>query len=252
MKAITITTSILNFTIKSTMRSKLFARMPKSVDHTLSSKESAQTRAIGQHKKPIRARQWTFINYWLEHKHGADFIVVDRGLIDPDKDKNPYTTAERMALTPYFGSIAAQLRTATDLPIWWGEWYTPRLTYGSAVPAIAASALYHMLLNDSSVALAWDPMDRGGPGQPGHPLFVDVRKPNGGAPTVHYPTFKAFNQHFGPGTAISRSVSSSIDVEILSSDTATIIINKRPNGTDMNLNGEGLVLNGYEVEIIEH
>ena len=200
-------------------------------------------------RKPIRARQWTFINYWLEHKHGADFIVVDRGLIDPDKDKNPYTTAERMALTPYFGSIATQLRTATDLPIWWGEWYTPRLSYGPAVPAIAASSLYHMLINDSSVALSWNPMDQGGSG---HPLFVDVRKPNGGAPTVHYPTFRAFNQHFSPGTAISKSISSSIDVEILSSDTATIIINKRPHGTDMNFNGTGLVLNGYEVEIIEH
>ncbi|MDQ3815661.1 MAG: hypothetical protein M3347_17240, partial [Armatimonadota bacterium] len=75
---------------------------------------------------PIRQRQWEVINYWLEHKHGADFITLDKGL-KSFHDKKTYSDDELMALTHWFGDVARQIREKTGLPLWWAEYYgTPR------------------------------------------------------------------------------------------------------------------------------
>jgi hypothetical protein len=192
---------------------------------------------------PITPRQITALDYWLQHKHGADFIALNHSLQDYH-DPNSYTTAELMALTPVFGEIAQQVRARTNLPIWWAEYYVSGTDEG--VAARNASVFYHMLKGDSSVALLWNPME----GEINYPLFSDVRVAGGGQPLPNYHQFRIFHQHFGEGTQLYQATSSSPDVEVLASSNAILLINKRNAEVTVNLNGTLLTLAAYEVRLL--
>ncbi len=188
---------------------------------------------------PIRARQWEVLNYWLTHKHGADFIVLDRGLITY-QDKTPYSEAQKAGLTHWFGDIARQVRARTNLPLWWAEFYGAGDT-PAAVAAIHASTMLHMLKGGTSVALLWGPMEEHNVDY-NNALFSDVRQPGGGQPTPNYAIFQVFHTDFGPGTKLVKAVSSSPDVEALASAKKTLLINKRSVPISIRLNGHPLTL----------
>lgn len=194
---------------------------------------------------PIRARQWEVLDYWLKHKHGADFIVLDRGLITY-QDKTPYSEAQKAGLTHWFGDIARQVRARTNLPIWWAEFYSVGDT-PAAVAAMHASAMLHMLKNGTSVALLWNPMETH---EVNNALFSNVRQPGGGLPTPYYAAFRAFHTDFGPGTPLVKAVSASPDIEVLASPKKTILINKRAVPVSVRLNGRLLTLAGEEVRVM--
>jgi len=194
---------------------------------------------------PIRARQWAVLTYWLQHKHGADFLVLDRGLIDYH-DKTPYSEAQRAVLTHWFGDIARQVRARTSLPLWWAEFYGAGNT-PAAVAAIHASVMLHMLKGGTSVALLWDPMETH---EVNNALFSEVRQPSGGQPTPYYAAFHAFHAYFGPGTKLVKAASSSPDVEALASRSKIMLINKRPAPVQIVLNGRPLTLAAEEVRLM--
>jgi hypothetical protein len=193
---------------------------------------------------PIRERQWEVLNYWLKHKRGADFIVLDKGIQDYH-DRHEYTDAELMALTPFFGDVARQIRAKTVLPIWWAEYYGGTRS-PEFVAAHYASILRHMLLAGSAVALLWSPQAS----DVDHGLFTDTRKPGGGQPLPHHRVLKLFHDHFGPGTPLYRATSSSPEVEVLSSAKKTLLINKRPDPVRVDLDGRSLTLERYEVRAL--
>lgn len=193
---------------------------------------------------PVRARQWEILNYWLAHKHGADFITIDRGLQD-FHDHAVYTPAQKMALTPVFESIARQIRAKTPLPLWWAEYYAGMGDPGF-VAACNASVMAHMALGGTSVALLWSPQESDVP----HALFSDTSRPGGGRPYPHYSVFKAFHDDFGPGTRLYRTVSSAPDVEALASGRHVMLINKRAASVTVRLNGRNVFLRRYEVRVL--
>jgi hypothetical protein len=178
-------------------------------------------------KLPLSPRNLQVIDYWLQHKKGADFITLDRGLTS-FHDKNTYTPEERMALTRWFGEIARQVHArpgAAKLPIWWAEFYVSgKKDTLDEKAAIHASAYRQALLGGSSVILLWQPMDTG---EVGHALFSDARQPTGGKPYPLYEVVKLFHEHFSPGTNIVEAKSSSPNVEVLASPRATLLINKK-------------------------
>lgn len=199
-------------------------------------------------EKPIRARQWQVLDYWLRNKKGAEFLCLDRGIVT-FQDRSAYTPEEILRLTPYFADIARQIRARTDLPIWWSEFYGGIPRGGpQSVAAAHASILLHMLRGGSSVALLWNGIDNG---EVSHGLITDTRKPGGGKPTPHYHVFKAFHDHFCPGTPIYKTVSSSPDIEALASGKKTLTINKRSAPVTVHLAGRDLLLAAYEVRLLE-
>jgi hypothetical protein len=193
---------------------------------------------------PVRARQWEVIDYWLQHKHGADFLCVDRGL-HSKHDPNTYTMAESMALTHWFGDIARQILAKTDLPLWWSEYYAPGEKGSQQLAAMYASVYLHMIRGGSSVALLWNPME----GEINHYLFTSTQTVEGAQPTPHYRVYEAINRHFGAGTALCKANSSSPEVEVLASQRYTMLINKSDRAVPVVVNGEALTLRPYEVRI---
>lgn len=199
-------------------------------------------------EKPIRARQWEVLDYWLANKRGADFFVIDRGIKD-FHDKNTYTEAEDRSRTPLFGEIVRQIRARTNLPIWYAEFYAGRSkdTTPEARAAIYASTLLHMTQSGAAACLLWQPMDSG---EVGHALISDTRQPGGGQPYPLYTVYQHFRKHFAPGTKLMRTTSSSTDVEALASFQKTLLVNKRDTPTEVQVNGKSLVLKPLEVRLV--
>jgi hypothetical protein len=199
---------------------------------------------------PIRARNRRVIEYWLEHKHGADFLAVDKGVRD-FQDTNEYNEAEYLALTPFFGDVTRQLRQMTDLPIWWVESYFVHHAQKRQFEAVGlASMLYHQLKAGATVSMRWAPQ-----AQPndtvGQNFFTDTMVAGGGQALPPYYVYKAFHDHFGPGTKLYRTSSTSPEVEVLASATKTLLINKSSTSITVDLNGTSIQMNGYEVRVLE-
>ena len=199
-------------------------------------------------EKPIRARQWEILDYWLKHKHGADFLTIDRGVKD-FHDKNQYSDAELMALTPFFGDIISQLRAKTNLPIWWAEFYGASGPNRDYAAANYASCLLRSIQAGLNVALLWEPQDAGKAAFSGG-LFSDTRKSDGGKPLPFYAVYKALHANFSKGTPLFKSQSTSPMVEALISDKHTLLINKSEASVTVEVEGRSSTLKAYEVKLL--
>jgi len=200
-------------------------------------------------EKPITKRNREVLSYWLTHKHGADFLALDRS-VKSSHDQNSYSQAQYLAFTAIFEDIARQIRTLTDLPIWWVESYF----VGSAdrpdfEAAGIASMLYHQLKAGSAVSMCWAPQAR--PLRTsGQHLFTDTLGPGGGQPLPAFFIYKSFTDNFKPGTRLYQAKSSSGDVEVLASATKVLVINKRPHSIVIKVNQMRVTMGVYQVQVL--
>ncbi len=196
---------------------------------------------------PIGSKDRQVIEYWLNNKHGADFIAVDRAIVD-FHDTNSYTTDDRMKLTPWYGHIGRQLGEMTDLPIWWSEYYGGGGIGTQTQAAMFASIYKHMAESSIDTALMWNPNGASGDGSIG--LFSDVRQTNGGNPYPLYTVHQAINDYFGEGTVLYETQVSSIWIEALVSPEWVMLVNKSSSAREVDYHGNLYMLAGYEVRFI--
>lgn len=123
------------------------------------------------------------LSYWLDHRHGADFLSVDAGT----SSKDGTLVTDEFSATAKFADLTTWLRSRTNLPIWWSEWYVvPKA--GQAWTdehraAVVAEALAHMATAGGAVALLWQP--QADPGVcPFACLWTDTHAAGGGKPTA--------------------------------------------------------------------
>lgn len=193
-----------------------------------------------------KPKDWDVIDYWFEHKHGADFVCFDGWVAGYPPTRDTAEEAKKMTLTDYFGQIARQFRARTQLPIWISEFYGGWSSNPDFTAANHASCYLHALRAGVAVALLWDAEL-----QKWNYLFTSTRTSDGGQPSPHYQVVKLFNTCFGPGTTLFKANSSSPDVEVLASRTKTLLINKRNAKVEVSLDGAPLTLNPYEVRLID-
>jgi hypothetical protein len=77
-----------------------------------------------------------------------------------------------------------------------------------------------------------------------------VDEPDGGQPYPSYWVYGASHEHLKPVTQLYATTSSSKDVEVLASATATLLINKRATPTTVSVNGQMTTLARYEVRVL--
>ncbi len=182
------------------------------------------------------------LDYWRQHSRGADFFTFDGWLEGwPPGGK---TEDWMMGRTRFFGDLVKEFQTMIEQPIWISEFYGGRSKNPQFTAANHASCYYHALRSGARLALLWDGT---GLGQ----LFTRTETAAGGRPTPHYSVVQAFNQHFGPGTQLYRTASSSDDIEVLASRAKIMLINKRPEIIRARLEGKELTLEGYEVRVLD-
>ncbi|MCW0215029.1 MAG: hypothetical protein OJJ54_16850 [Pseudonocardia sp.] len=186
-------------------------------DHNATSEVSGAWGALD--KRPMDV-----VDYWLTHNVGADFVAVDASTAVRSGDATDPVTegAEK------FAAIATWLRSKTDLPIWWAEFYSdvpPGATGGGDSQASAASALTSVAAfarSGASAALLWGPQASS---LEYAALWTDATKDDGGQPT---PLTRAW-QWLVPRLAAGN-------VEIGSSQTSPLIGFRAPDGTALIVN----------------
>lgn len=201
---------------------------------------------------PITRRNDQVIDYWLEHANGADFIALDRNVQD-FHDKRTYSEAEKLDLAPVFADPVAELRQRSSLPIWYIEQHFAGKAGGPLdFQAVGgASMLLHQLLGGTEVTFQWEPEQHTPGGRIEENLFSSARQAGGAEPYPLYYVYRLFTEHFGPGTPLFATTSSSATVEVLASDQVTLLLNKRDSPVEVTVDGVQQSLVGYEVRLID-
>jgi hypothetical protein len=200
---------------------------------------------------PLERRDRETLEYWLAHKHGAEFLAVDRDVKD-FHDENNYRERELLYLNWWWLRVNQQLRAMTSLPIWWVEDYSGgSATGGEAFQAAAlASMLHYQVLGGATLSLRWQPQADGDSAS-SEALFSDTRVRDGGRPFAAYAVYQTFRNHFGPGTRLYRSTSSSADVLSLASGAKLLLINQRPDELTVRGDGQSVHLAGYQSLLLD-
>jgi hypothetical protein len=203
--------------------------------------------------KPVSQRNRQVLEYWLANSHGADFMALDRALVD-DHDPNTYTVPQYLSLTREFGRIMDQARALTALPIWWSELYV----LDSREPAVqavgTASILYQVLTHGSAVAMLWDPEVQPDPssragGAPRSPARKG--QVTEAAAAAAYGVYQSFQLDFGRGAPLYPTTSSNPKVLVLATTARTMLINQSASALEVRINGgRSIRLSAYGVETL--
>jgi hypothetical protein len=203
--------------------------------------------------RPITSRNQQVLAHWLTHKHGADFIALDRAVVD-HHDGTVYSNAEYFEFTKQFASVVAQVRAMTELPIWWSETFFVESRDVALEAAGNASILYHALTSGASAALLWDPEPEPNPAVGMASEMVTRRaavRPRSGQ--TMYDAYGLFHRHFPSHTPLYRATASDAHVLVLASATATLLINQTERNLQVSVNGDSqsVELPRYGVRVLD-
>jgi hypothetical protein len=227
---------------------------PYVVMDTWSSADQSNPSNLAKAYGTFDQRPLDVVGYWLQHKAGASFIVVDAGNVNKDGINIAYASiaAEKFAdLVRWIRSLDDALYPgAASLPIWLGEWYARPYTdwaNNDHSNAIKTYAMMEFLKAGGAVALAWGGTDEG---RAGPRLWTDTRA-GGGVELPFYLSYKAFKDDFAPGTRLYKTtIFPTGHVDTLASASTIMLVNKTPNTLDVSVNGSIVTLAPYQVAIL--
>ena len=185
------------------------------------------------------------LDYWLRHKAGADFLVVDGSSAARDGGLYPDT----FAATEKFAALGRWLRRHAGLPLWWAEWYVepPGARWPQAeLTAVQAVAMMQLALGGASAAFYWNPETPGGACS--GCLWSGTRDAaSGGSELPMLGLLRRFAAAFPPGTAFRDVAVDDARVRVLADDTTVLAVNTTDAPVRTRLDGTELSLGPYEV-----
>ena len=167
----------------------------------------------------VDQRALDVVDYWLQHKAGADFVAVDASTKTRNDTLPPTVTDGAQK----YADLDRWLHERTDLPIWWAEFY-PDVPDGaqaaadspaSASATLAAVAAYAR--SGAAGALLWGP--QGDPELHYAALWTDSTKDDGGRPTPLTAAWQWLVPRLAKG-----------EVEIGHSPTSPMLVFRAPDG----------------------
>ncbi|MEU2789742.1 xylan 1,4-beta-xylosidase [Streptomyces sp. NPDC007100] len=196
------------------------------------------------------------VEYWNEHKAGADFVVVDGSSYTKD---DRYVPGE-FAATRKFADIGRWLRKQTGLPLWWAEWYVevadanddrngwsePRRT------AVQASALISMAEGGATSGFYWNPQNEGAdcPGC----LWRSTQLPGGGGKLPMMDLLSRFSRAFPPGTSYESVDVTSGDragLRVLADRRTVLVVNTLGRPVEARVDGQNVTLDAYGIRWLD-
>jgi hypothetical protein len=195
------------------------------------------------------------ILYWLENRHGAEFISVDGGTANKDGIWLTNAFAAGQKFVDVINWIRQQEWGADTLPVWWCEWYVypscndpqDNLALNNAV---MTSCMIKTVKAGYSNAIIWQPQgDSRGYSFPVG-IWTDTQLQGGGQPTQYYYSQKAFKDFFSDGSLIYDDLSSSPNISVLASDNNTMLVNHLNEQVYVVINDSiHTILSSYEVQL---
>ncbi|MFG1945248.1 xylan 1,4-beta-xylosidase [Nonomuraea sp. NPDC048826] len=183
------------------------------------------------------------IEYWIEHKKGADFIVVDGASMTTDADNVP----DDFAATAKFSAISTWLRQKSgNLPVWWAEWYVEPDDSGWSEDkrvAVQATALMEFARSGVTTALYWNPQARGGKQCAGC-----LWRPGTGEEMPMAGLLSGFTKWFPANARLEQVESSDPRVRVLAQERQLVMVNTAETAVTATVDGKQVTLKPYEVQ----
>jgi hypothetical protein len=188
---------------------------------------------------------------WLGTKHGGEVVVVDGGF-DSNSPTADFSNAQ--FYINYGTWLRQQPNGGATLPFGWAEWYPGTVRPWGDVNhfnATMANAMIDTLKGGASYALMWG-VEGGITGAYKEGDGQQLSLVDNDQPTVWYQTVKDFYDFFGPGTPILQvKYRLPIPVTVLASAKKTMLVNQLAHQQTLTLNGQKIILNPYQVLVID-
>jgi hypothetical protein len=188
------------------------------------------------------------VDYWLGHKAGADFVVLDGSSMNHDDTLEP----DEFAATDKFAALGRWIAGRTDLPLWWAEWYVEPDDSGWTEQhrtAVQAAAMMQLALGGAAAAFYWNPQAQGAtcPGC----LWTSTELPAaGGEQLPMLDLLRRFATAFAPGTRfddVAVAADDKPNVRVLASDKAVLVVNVLDRTIQAEVDGQSFDLAGYGI-----
>nr|PZN41381.1 MAG: xylan 1,4-beta-xylosidase [Actinomycetota bacterium] len=190
----------------------------------------------------VDQRSLDAITYWLRHKKGADFIVVDGSSVTSDRGIVP----DEFTALGKFRAVTEWLRQrAGDLPVWWAEWYVApdnadwderRRT------AVQAAAMMEFAASGAQTLLYWNPQRR-----PGDDCAGCLWRPGTGEEMPMAGLLSGFVRWFHAGAPLHTVPVSDDRIRVLATDDQMVMVNTTDAPLAVDVDGRRFDLEPYEV-----
>jgi hypothetical protein len=186
------------------------------------------------------------LDYWLAHKAGADFLVVD-GSSQPEHGGS---SVDEFTAVRKFTDLSIWLRGRTSLPVWWAEYYVePSGVHWSEahLDAVLAAGMMALARGGVSAAFYWNP-ETTGDGCAGC-LWTSTWLPpgRGGRPMPVLGLLQGFARWFPPGTPLVPVTSGSPKVVVLAQAREVLAVNTTAAVLHVTVDSQSLALAPYEI-----
>eukprot|EP01113_Clastostelium_recurvatum_P017483 TRINITY_DN2051_c0_g1_i2.p1 TRINITY_DN2051_c0_g1~~TRINITY_DN2051_c0_g1_i2.p1 ORF type:complete len:496 (-),score=110.28 TRINITY_DN2051_c0_g1_i2:122-1609(-) len=190
------------------------------------------------------------VSFWLAHKVDGQFVTMDGG--NSNKDKNIADDFQRSLM---FRDIAMWVRTqqgGTTIPIVWAEYYinTDKPYSDARNNALKVYSIIETLPFNLGTAMLWGGTGDGEADTAG--LWTPCTSSQGGKPTMFFTSSSWIHKYFGQGISIyGTSVSDATMVGALASRSTLMLVNTQNSQTQVLVQGGKLTITlaPYEVGI---
>lgn len=234
---------------------------PYVVLNTYLNPNGQQDSGVGGAYGTFDQRDLDVIEYWMSHKDGADFIILDGKLKNRDVDPSGI---DQWAFTEKFVDASNWIRQlnhhdAQHLPIWWAEWYTRNdtpTTDENQINALMTLSLMKMIKAGNETALLWSAQgDNNGfiPNLTHNQLalFTNTTQSEGGLATAFASTHSIIKEHFSAGTIIYDIQPTNSNIEALISQDKMLLMNKSNSIETTMIRDESITLSQYEIKLMD-
>jgi hypothetical protein len=191
----------------------------------------------------IDRRPLESIEYWLKHKKGADFVVIDASSATNDKGLVP----DEFTALQKFSTMTTWLRQKSgDLPVWWAEWYVAPDAIDwdeQRRTAVQVVAMMEFARSGAATALYWNPQRRSGDDCPGC-----LWSPGSGDELPMAGVLSGFTRWFTAGAQLIDVPVSDRRVRVLAVENQMVIVNTAPEPLSVTVDGKPFDLDAYAVK----
>ncbi|MET7333834.1 xylan 1,4-beta-xylosidase [Nonomuraea sp. NPDC005650] len=183
------------------------------------------------------------ITYWLEHKKGADFVVVDGASMTNDRGNVP----DDFSAQAKFAAITTWLRQKSkDLPVWWAEWYVEPENSGWSEEkrtAVQATALMEFAKSGVTTALYWNPQQKSA-GECAGCLW----SPKVGGEMPMAGLLSGFTKWFPSGVRAEPVTTSDPKIRALGQERQVVMVNTSDRDVTATVDGRQVTFRPYEIK----